>query len=344
MGFSFGFFDAKNLDRVYTAKNFTDYLSSLVCNGVQDTVGEQLAVTRKSSTQIAIGTGKAWLNGHYFLNDTEYILDVSRYADASAEKYIAVCLCCDESEAVRDCHLEIIEGIPADRPAISYPENSANKTYLTLAAVLLRPEEILAEDAVTDCRDDSIHCGYMKCILGKCGVLEMLGRIAALENNFKKIADTLLTIQRILGMVGFTYPDVDKSGSVDVDDVTSMKKFVSEYTMGKYVAYGDCKSSWKAFAEENGLDGELFPDVTGDGEITVNDITLTERFISESTMGNYTNDADGFQKFAEAYYNALSTIYVKGTGIKTLQSITSEAYEALPEKDTETIYCIQDAP
>ena len=29
MAFSFGFFDSKNLDRVYTAENFTEYLSSI---------------------------------------------------------------------------------------------------------------------------------------------------------------------------------------------------------------------------------------------------------------------------------------------------------------------------
>ena len=343
MGFSFGFFDAKNLDRVYTAKNFTEYLSTLICNGVQDTVGEQLAVTRKSSTEIAIGTGKAWLNGHYFLNDTEYILDVSRYADASSEKYISICICCDENEVVRDCHLEIIEGVPAERPVISYPENSANKTYMTLAAVLLKPEEILAEDAVLDCRDDSIHCGYMKCILGKCGVLEMLGRITALEENFKKLESNLLSIQRVLGMVKYTYPDVDKDGVLTTGDGEYLLEFIAEYTMGMYKEYGDYKSSWKAYAEKNSLDSELFPDATGDGEITDEDVALINEFIASVMHGIYTNDADGFQKCAESHYNAISTIYVKGINIKTLQSLTPEAYESLPEKDPETIYCIQDA-
>ena len=35
--------------------------------------------------------------------------------------------------------------------------------------------------------------------------------------------------------------------------------------------------------------------------------------------------------------------FVKGINITTLQALTPEAYEALPEKDPETIYCIQDA-
>ena len=270
-------------------------------------------------------------------------MDVSRYADASSEKYISICICCDESEAMRDCHLEIIEGIPAERPVISYPENSPNKTYLTLAAVLLQPEEILAEDAVKDCRDDSVHCGYMKCMLGKCSVLEMLGRITALEENFKKLENNLLSIQRVLGMVKYTFPDVDKDGIVTTDDANHLLKFIFEYFTGKYSTYGDYKSSWKAFAEENELDSEVFPDATGDGEITNDDVSLIEQFILSVMQGIYTNDADGFQKFAESYYNAISTIYVKGINIKTLQALTPESYGSLPEKDPETMYCIQNA-
>ena len=35
--------------------------------------------------------------------------------------------------------------------------------------------------------------------------------------------------------------------------------------------------------------------------------------------------------------------FVKGINITILQALTSAAYEALPEKNGETIYCIQDA-
>lgn len=39
MAFSYGFFNAKNLDRTYTAENFCDYLGSIICNGIQDNYG-----------------------------------------------------------------------------------------------------------------------------------------------------------------------------------------------------------------------------------------------------------------------------------------------------------------
>ena len=70
MAFSYGFFNAKNLDRVYTAEDFTGYLSSMICNGVLDTYGNNFSVTAGEKLSVLIGTGKAWLNGHYFINDT----------------------------------------------------------------------------------------------------------------------------------------------------------------------------------------------------------------------------------------------------------------------------------
>ena len=76
MGFSYGFFNAKNLDRVYTAENFTEYLSSLICDGIIDTFGDCFEVKYKSGREITIGTGKAWIKGHYFTNDTLYVLDL----------------------------------------------------------------------------------------------------------------------------------------------------------------------------------------------------------------------------------------------------------------------------
>ena len=61
MAFSYGFFNAKNLDRVYTAEDLTSYLSSLICNGILDTYGDNFSVTSNSNLSVVIGTGKAWM-------------------------------------------------------------------------------------------------------------------------------------------------------------------------------------------------------------------------------------------------------------------------------------------
>ena len=78
MSFSYGFFNAQNLDRVYTAEDFTAYLSSLICNGILDTYRQCFAPTIKNLS-VTFGTGKAWIDGHYFISDTLHIIDLSSY-------------------------------------------------------------------------------------------------------------------------------------------------------------------------------------------------------------------------------------------------------------------------
>lgn len=59
-------FQFKNLDRTYTAENFCDYLGSIICNGIQDNYSQCFKLTA-NKLKLTIGSGKAWIDGHYFL-------------------------------------------------------------------------------------------------------------------------------------------------------------------------------------------------------------------------------------------------------------------------------------
>ena len=135
MAFSYGFFNAKNLDRVYTAEHFTSYLSSIICDGIQDTYGECFSITPAGGFQLRIGSGKAWIQGHYFQNDNGYILDLSQYADSSLPRYVTVGISCDTQESVRSVQIEVLAGTPAVAPFIPSFSNNGTKTTLTLCQV-----------------------------------------------------------------------------------------------------------------------------------------------------------------------------------------------------------------
>lgn len=88
MAFHSGFFNSKNLDRTYTAENFNDYLSSIICNGIQDNYGDCFRLLAASSgLKVSVGRGKAWIDGHYFINDARYSIDLSEYQDESLPRY-----------------------------------------------------------------------------------------------------------------------------------------------------------------------------------------------------------------------------------------------------------------
>ena len=111
MAFKFGFFNAKNLDRTYTAEDFCDYLSSLICNGVHDNYGDNFEITAGTDLNVILGTGKAWINGHYFLNDVGAfaiptlagIVNTSPFVYFPSASYERIKILCSSSTFVLFC-------------------------------------------------------------------------------------------------------------------------------------------------------------------------------------------------------------------------------------------------
>ena len=138
MAFYSGFFNSKGLDRTYTAEDFTEYLSSIICNGILDTYGQNFSLTASAvGLRVILGTGKAWINGHYFVNDTRHTIDLVEYQDESLPRYVAISILLDTSESVRSVSLEITPGTPAESPSLPSFPTSENKARLLMYAVRL---------------------------------------------------------------------------------------------------------------------------------------------------------------------------------------------------------------
>ena len=229
MSFSYGFFNAKNLDRVYTAEDFTAYLSSLICNGILDTYRQCFAPTVKNLS-VTFGTGKAWINGHYLISDTLHTVDCASYVDESLDRYVVIALFCDLS--TRICGIRIQPGIAATEPVIPSFTNNNVTTYLTLAAVRLRAgaTELTAEDVI-DYRGDESKCGYCKCILGKCRVTEMLAEMA-------KTNATLEELQKRLDAMN--------------SQISELQTKIDDLTAGEILATGQCGENIYYVLYDNG--------------------------------------------------------------------------------------------
>lgn len=194
MAFYSGFFNSKGLDRTYTAENFCDYLGSIICNGIQDNYGDCFAITANGDLTVTIGSGKAWINGHYFINDSVYTLDLSQYVDKSLSKYLIIGIYCDTSDSVRKCDMEVKAGTAATSPIIPTFANSKTRAYLTLASIYLRAGTAeIKQSNISDYRESSSKCGYVKCILGKCKVSEMLAELVQIRKDLSGLKDGSLS-------------------------------------------------------------------------------------------------------------------------------------------------------
>lgn len=167
MAFSSGFFNSKGLDRTYTAENFTEYVSSIICNGILDTYGQNFRLTAANTgLKVILGTGKAWINGHYFVNDARHTIDLTEYQDESLPRYVAISILLDTSENVRSVSLEITPGTPAENPSLpSFPQNDNQARLLMYAVHLNVGATSLTEHDWYDYREDKNVCGYCKFLI-----------------------------------------------------------------------------------------------------------------------------------------------------------------------------------
>lgn len=188
MAFSFGFFNAKNLDRTYTAENFCDYLGSIICNGIQDNYGRCFDLSAGSGLSVTVGTGKAWINGHYFINDARYSIDLSEYMDESLPRYVGIAIYLDTTESVRNVSLKLFPGTPAENPGLPSIPQDEDHVRLLMYAVRLNPGATsLSDRDWFDYREDRNVCGYCQCILGKCKVTEMLAQMAQINATLEEL-------------------------------------------------------------------------------------------------------------------------------------------------------------
>ena len=220
MAFSCGFFNSKGLDRTYTAENFTEYLSSIICNGILHTYGQNFKLTAASSgLKVNLGTGKAWINGHYFINDSRYVIDLTSYQDESLPRYVGIAIYLDTTESVRSVTLKLFPGTPAENPQLPTIPQDKDHVRLLMYAVRMNPgASRITESDWFDYREDSNVCGYCKCILGKCKVTELMSQMAQLiaeisEYN-KKIEDLTNKVEILQTKVDDLTGDIVETGEI----------------------------------------------------------------------------------------------------------------------------------
>lgn len=213
-------FNSKGLDRIYTAENFTEYLGSIICNGILDTYGQNFKLTpANSGLGVVLGTGKAWINGHYFINDSRYVIDLTSYQDESLPRYVGIAIYLDTTESVRSVTLKLFPGTPAENPQLPTIPQDKDHVRLLMYAVRMNPGATeLTERDWYDYREDKNVCGYCKCILGKCKVTELMSQMAQLiaeisEYN-KKIEDLTNKVEVLQTKVDDLTGDIVETGEI----------------------------------------------------------------------------------------------------------------------------------
>lgn len=147
MSLTSGFFDSFNEDRKYNSLQFSSIFDGIISDGVYATYGDYFLVSPVSGMGIKVGTGRAWLDHTWTLNDADYPLTVED-AEVVLKRIDTVIIEVDRSNSGRINRLRILKGTPSSVPVAPELTKTESLKQYPLADILVKPNatEIVAAD------------------------------------------------------------------------------------------------------------------------------------------------------------------------------------------------------
>lgn len=138
MAFTCGFFNSENGDRKYNAEQMSAIFDGIIADGVFTTIGDHMAVSAGTGMQVLVGTGKAWFDHTWNVNDAAYPLAIAA-SDVTLSRIDAIVLETNHSDSVRLNKLRVVQGTVASSPAKPTLTNSEKVHQHPLAWVTVAP-------------------------------------------------------------------------------------------------------------------------------------------------------------------------------------------------------------
>lgn len=116
MAFTCGFYNSKNHDRRYDARQLSSIFDGVILDGVYMSIGDRFMVKANGTDMmITVGTGRAWFNHTWSLNDAPYPIEVPQ-SEVILKRIDAVVLEVNEETTVRGNRLFVLKGTPSSQP------------------------------------------------------------------------------------------------------------------------------------------------------------------------------------------------------------------------------------
>lgn len=117
MTVSSGFFNSKNHDRVYNAIQISSIFDGLITDGVYQGIGKAFLVKSQEEldSSIVVGTGRAWFNHTWTLNDSDYVINITK-SNSMFSRIDAIVIDVNSEETTRANSIIVKEGSYSETP------------------------------------------------------------------------------------------------------------------------------------------------------------------------------------------------------------------------------------
>lgn len=191
MAITYGFYNSKDGDRKYYARQVSKIVDSLVKDGIFMHIGNHLNVIQGTGMQALVEPGFAWFNHTWTENDADYPLTIEE-SDLLQPRIDAIVLEVDESLAVRANAIKVIKGTPASEPQKPTLTNTAEVHQYPLAYVSVAAGVTEITNANIENRIGMKDCPFVTGILETINIDTLIQEWEAqFDEWFKALEDTL---------------------------------------------------------------------------------------------------------------------------------------------------------
>lgn len=141
MSFSYGFYNSTSGDRRYDATQMSQIFDGLIQDGVYASIGDAFMVkASENSGEVVLGTGRAWFNHTWNLNDAELPISVPE-SDYSYYRYDALAISVKPGEMYRENNIIWLTGTAtsSSSPTKPAPVDTDDEHQHILCYIYRRP-------------------------------------------------------------------------------------------------------------------------------------------------------------------------------------------------------------
>ena len=147
MAFTYGFYNSLEGDRRYNSIQVSQLFDGIINDGVFLTIGDRFMVQANGEDlEIKIGSGRAWFDGTWSLNNTDYLINADP-SELVLNRIDAVVLEVNKNIDVRENALKIITGSPATEPIRPTLINTEFQAQYPLAYIYRPKDSIVITQA-----------------------------------------------------------------------------------------------------------------------------------------------------------------------------------------------------
>ena len=276
MAFTCGFFNSENGDRKYNAEQMSAIFDGIIADGVFTTIGDHMAVSAGTGMQVLVGTGKAWFDHTWNVNDAAYPLTIAA-SDVTLSRIDAIVLEINHSDSVRLNKLRVVQGTVASSPVKPTLTNSEKIHQHPLAWVTVAPGVTqIAASAIENAVGTSA-CPFVTGIIATTDIDDLFaqwnGEFDEWFDNLKaQLSDNVVAnlqkqIDANTSAIETKVNKTDKATKADVYSGTNNEKYVTPNALGSMCEkIGDVRfttrtaidDSWM-LANGDSFDGNAYP-------------------------------------------------------------------------------------